>query len=290
MDWITKMNAAVAYIEANLAGEIDMHEAGKIAGCSAYHFQRVFSYMANTTLAEYIRRRRLTMAAFDLQNGAEKVIDVALRYGYESPTSFTRAFAALHGVTPSEAKKMGANFVSYPKLSFQITIQGVSAMNYKMEQKEGFTVIGFPAKVTMKDDQALQDIPSFWAKAAQNEWIPKLCAHMDMAMPGVMGFSMPAKEGEGYYEYVIGVVTKEPAPKLEGAKTYRIGAHKWAIFTCEGPMPDAMQNTQRRIYREWLPSSNYAIADGPDIEQYMQDDVYSEDSKNYVWLPVVEKE
>ena len=290
MDWITKMNAVVDYIEDNLDGEISLRQAGKIAGCSAYHFQRVFSYMANTTLSEYIRRRRLTMAAFDMQNGAEKVIDVALKYGYESPTSFTRAFAAMHGITPSEAKKAGANFVAYPKLSFQITIQGVRAMNYKIEQKEGFTVIGFPCEMTMKDDQAMQNIPAFWGQAAQNGWIPMLCAHMDMGMPGVMGLSMPAKEGEDTYEYVIGVVTSEPAPEIEGTKTYEIGPHKWAIFTCEGPMPEAMQQTQRRIYTEWLPSSNYVMADGPDIEQYIQDDVFSPDSKNYVWLPIVEKE
>lgn len=143
MEWLARMNRAIEYVEANLTGEIKLSEVARMACCSSYQFQRMFSFITDVTLAEYIRRRRLTLAALELQHdGTAKVIDVALKYGYESPVSFARAFHALHGITPAIARQDGIALKAYPRLSFLITIKGVEAMNYRIETKESFEVFG----------------------------------------------------------------------------------------------------------------------------------------------------
>ena len=108
MEWLKKLGAAVAYIENNLDGEISYDEAARIACCSPYYFQRVFSYVSGVSLAEYIRRRKMTQAAFDLQRTDSMVLDVALKYGYSSPTSFNRAFQKVHGIAPTAARTAGS--------------------------------------------------------------------------------------------------------------------------------------------------------------------------------------
>lgn len=139
MDSLKKMNTAMKYIEDNLTNEIDFKMVASLALCSEYHFKRMFSFLAGITLSEYIRRRRLSLAAFELQNNNVKVIDVALKYGYNSPDSFSRAFLHLHGVTPSEARNIGQQLKAYPAMTFQLSIRGGNEMNYRIEQKEAFT-------------------------------------------------------------------------------------------------------------------------------------------------------
>jgi len=140
MDFLTRITQAVDYIEANLDGEIDEAVLAKIICCSMHQFGRVFSYICDMSLAEYIRRRRMTLAAADLRNG-EKVIDTALKYGYNSPDSFAKTFCAVHGVNPREAAK-GAAVSYYPRISFYITIKGDSGMNYRIVEKEAFKIVG----------------------------------------------------------------------------------------------------------------------------------------------------
>ena len=142
MEWVDKMNAALNYIEDNLTENIDFEEVARRACCSSYNFQRMFSFITDTSLAEYIRRRRMSVAALDLQKSDAKVIDVAMKYGYESPISFSRAFSKVHGITPKDAKKSGATLKIYPKISFQISIKGEIPMNYRIETKPAFDVFG----------------------------------------------------------------------------------------------------------------------------------------------------
>lgn len=288
MDWLQKMNSAISYIEANLDNEIDFNRVGVIAGCNAYQFQRVFSYMANTTLSEYIRRRRLTRAAFDLQGSDTKVIDVALRYGYDSPTSFTRAFSALHGITPSEAKKDGTSFVAYPPISFQITIQGVHAMNYRIEVKEGFRVVGSRITTTLENDQAFNDIPEFWGKFGASGGIGQLVQLMNAEPKGVFGLGISESEGSSNNFYYIAVASTLPVP--EGMYEFNVPASTWAIFESTGPLPQAMQDLQRQIYTEWLPTSGYEYNPfAPDMEVYSDGNQQASDYKCWIWLPVVKK-
>nr|WP_281244567.1 AraC family transcriptional regulator [Thermoflavimicrobium dichotomicum] len=132
------MNGALNYIEENLTNDIDFKEVARLAFCSEYHFKRMFSFLAGITLSEYIRRRRLTLAAFELINSDKKIIDIAIKYGYSSPDSFTRAFQNLHGVTPSEARNNGQLLKAYPRMFFQLSIKGGSEMNYRIEEKDAF--------------------------------------------------------------------------------------------------------------------------------------------------------
>lgn len=142
MEWIERLNEAINYIEEHLADEIDYEELAKIAGCSTYHFQRMFAYMANISLSEYIRRRRMSLAAVDLQGGDAKIIDVALKYGYSSPTAFNRAFQTIHGIAPSLVRSEGVSVKSFPPMTFKITVKGVEEMNYRIEKKEAFRIVG----------------------------------------------------------------------------------------------------------------------------------------------------
>ena len=134
MDWIDKWNEALEMLEKSLTAEISLDDIARTACCTTFHFQRMFSYLADMPLSEYIRRRKMTKAAFDLQRGA-KVIDVALKYGYRSPTAFTRAFQSIHGITPSQAKAKGAPLKAFPPIRFQMTVKGVTALDYRMEAK-----------------------------------------------------------------------------------------------------------------------------------------------------------
>lgn len=288
MDWLQKMNTAVGYIEANLDSKIDLGKVGNIAGCSAYQFGRVFSYMANTTLAEYIRRRKLSRAAFDLQGSDAKVIDVALRYGYDSPTSFTRAFSALHGVTPSDAKKDGIAFVSYPPISFQISIKGVHAMNYRIETKEAFRMIGPRITTTLKDEQAFKDIPEFWGKVGMSGQIGQLVGMMDAEPKGVFGLGISDPGNSDNNFYYISVASTLSVP--DGMHEVIVPASTWAIFEGTGAMPKAMADLQRQIYTEWMPNSGYEYNQfAPDMEVYSEGNQQDANYKFWIWLPVVKK-
>lgn len=291
MDWLQKMNTAIGYIEANLDDRIDMDKVGRLAGCNIHQFQRVFAYMANSSLAEYIRRRKLTRAAFDLQNSDARVIDVALRYGYDSPTSFTRAFSSLHGVTPSKAKKDGTSFVSYPPLTFQITVQGVNAMNYRIETKEAFRVVGPRVKITqpsLEDDRALMEIPEFWGKVAASGQFGELIQMMNAEPKGVFGLGIGEPEDSKGNYYYIAVASSLGVP--DGMHEFTVPASTWAIFESIGPLQAAIQNLQRQIYTEWLPGSGYEYNPfAPDIEVYSDGNQQAADYKCWVWLPIVKK-
>lgn len=290
MDWIERMNRTLQYIESHLDDEIDYGEIARLASCSFYHFQKVFSYMANVTLGEYIRRRRLTLAAFDLQGSGQKVIEIALKYGYESPTSFTRAFRQFHQMAPSEAKAPGKLFTSYPPISFQITVRGVTAMNYRIVHKEAFRVVGAKISTTMKEEQCFQEIPRFWSESKENGLLPKLCDRMEQELKGILGISVSRETAAQLmeFDYYIAAATNQEA--FPGTETFIVPASTWAIFECVGAMPDSIQQLQQRIMMEWLPASGYDFNHAPDIEVYTEGDTTNENYKSYVWLPVKKKE
>ncbi|MGD9560465.1 MAG: GyrI-like domain-containing protein [Oscillospiraceae bacterium] len=286
MDWLGQLNDALAYIEAHLDGEIDPRQVAKLAGCSGFHFQRMFSYMAQTTLAEYIRRRRMTKAALELRNSTERVIDIALRYGYDSPTAFNRAFRSVHGVAPSAARQEGIRLKAYQPISFKLTIRGDEEMNYRIEKKDAFRVVGVKLECpwTPEKQEGFAEVPKFWAKHGQAGTIPKLCEVMDGDPMGVLGVSVGDWQTAGNFDYYIAVASTQPTPA--GMFSYEVPACTWAIFECRGAMPEAIQTMQQRIMTEWFPSSGYQYADAPDIEQYTEGDQSSEDYLCYIWVPV----
>lgn len=276
MEWLDRLNDAMAYVEENLAEEITLEGAARRAACSAYHFQRMFPYITGVTFSEYVRRRRMTAAAMELAGGA-KVIDIAGKYGYESPTAFNRAFQSIHGLPPSQAREQGAALKAFPRITFTLSIKGDCAMEYRIVERKGFRVVGFGTKEPMTMEDCFEKVPRFWGEHGGD--IPRLCQLMDGTEPqGVLGVS--ACDGGQFSGYYIAVATERPAP--EGMEEYTVPAGTWAVFPCNGPMPEAMQTLQKRIITEWLPNSGYEYAAAPDIE------VYAADNYNHeVWLPIV---
>ncbi|SHI83139.1 transcriptional regulator, AraC family [Clostridium amylolyticum] len=289
MDWIKRINSTVDYIEENLDKEISYEKISKIAGCSVYNFQRMFSYIADKSLSEYIRSRRLTMAAFDVINSKEKIIDIAMKYGYESQDSFTRAFKNFHGVLPSKARKDIVKLKSCPKISFQITIKGEAYMNYQIEQWPSFTVSGFKHRI--KTNEAFSFIPQIWDTAWKDgamEQLMGLFTQADYRPAGFLGISAGGKWGESEkMDYYIAVTRYVDDPQckrvkpLEGMSTFEFPKATWAIFEANGELPDAVQQVYKKFYTEWLPNSGYELDDLPVIESYMQD------NRQEVWIAVV---
>jgi AraC family transcriptional regulator len=282
MEWIERLNKAIAYIEENLNGEIDYEELGRLACCSPYHFQRMFGYMAGMPLSEYIRRRRMSRAAADLQRGGEKIIDIATKYGYESPTAFNRAFQSVHGFAPSQARAAGQTLKAFPPISFQITIKGAAQMDYRIEKKDAFRIIGISAPLEADIEKNFETVPALWGKAAQDGTIPRLCERMNSQPMGVLGVSACNESAENW-RYYIAVASTSDAESFE---EYTVPAFTWAIFPGEGT-GISIQQLEQRIVTEWLPTSGYEYANGPDVEVYL--DPNPENTKYEVWIPVVKK-
>ncbi|WRS26498.1 AraC family transcriptional regulator [Oscillospiraceae bacterium MB08-C2-2] len=286
MDWVSQLNSALRYIEDNLDSEIHLEEIAQIVCCSGFHFQRMFSYMAGVLLSEYIRRRRMTRAAFDLQNSEDKIIDIALKYGYDSPTAFNRAFQSIHGISPSGARQKGVSLKAYQPISFKITIRGEAEMNYSIVEKEAFRIVGpkISCPWSPEKQEGFSLIPQFWAQQHQEGIVPRLCTIMNQEPMGVLGVCVGDWQKEGRFDYYIAVSSSQPV--LEGTEEYQVPAGTWAVFECRGAMPFAIQRMQERIMTEWLPGSGYRYANAPDIEVYTDGDQSSEDYLCYIWVPV----
>lgn len=284
------MNEAIKYIEENLSSDIDFKEVARISFCSEYHFKRMFSFLAGIPLSEYIRRRRLTLAAFELKNSKVKVIDIALKYRYNSPDSFARAFQNLHGLTPSEARDNGHSLKAYPRMSFQLTIKGGIEMNYRIEEKEAFYIVGIKKRVPIIFNGVNPEIASMW-QSLDSGTINKLKKLSNVEPIGLLSastnFSEDRMEEKGELDHYIGVATtNECSGKLT---LLEVPSSTWAVFEAIGPFPDTLQNVWGRIYSEWFPSSNYEQIAGPEILWNADKDVTSPTFKSEIWIPILKK-
>lgn len=290
MDLLENMNGALNYIEKNLADEIDFKEVARQALCSEYHFKRMFSFLSGVTLSEYIRRRRLTLAAFELNNSSIKVIDVAVKYGYSSADSFTRAFQVLHGITPSEARENGQSLKSYPRMTFQLSIKGGIEMKYRIEEKPAFHIVGIKKRVPIIFNGVNPEIASMW-QSLNAELINILKALSNVEPLGLISastnFSEDRMEEKGELDHYIGVATNKECP--DNLAQLEVAVSTWAVFEAVGPFPDTLQNVWGRIYAEWFPSSNYEQSPGPEILWNEQKDTTSPTFKSEIWIPVVKR-
>ncbi|WP_206207773.1 AraC family transcriptional regulator [Virgibacillus profundi] len=290
MDSLKNMNDAIKYIEENLTDEIDFKAVARLAHCSEYHFKRMFSFLAGITLSAYIRRRRLSLAALELNNSNNKVIDVAIKYGYNSPDSFTRAFQNLHGITPSEARNNGHQLKAYPLMTFQLSIRGGNEMNYRIEQREAFNIVGLMKRVPIMFEGENPEISAMW-KSLTMEKIDQLKKLSNVEPIGMIqastNFSEGRMEEKGELDQYIGVATIQGCP--ENFSKLEVPALTWAIFESTGPFPSTLQETWGRIYSEWFPSSNYQVTEGPEILSIKTKDLTSSTVKSEIWIPVSKK-
>lgn len=287
MELLERMNGALAYIEENLTEDIDYKEIARLAACSEYHFTRMFSFLAGITLSEYIRRRRLTLAAFELASTDCRILDLAVKYGYSSADSFSRAFCALHGVTPSEARNQGHSLKAYPRMSFRLTIQGGEEMNYRIVENPAFRIVGIMKRVPIQFHGANPEIAAL-AKMLDEKTIQELKSMSNVEPMGILSASVHFSEGRmeemGELDHYIGVATTAACP--DHLASLEVPASTWAVFESVGPFPETLQQTWGRIFSEWLPSSGYELAEGPEILWNEHKDVSSSTYRSEIWIPV----
>ena len=306
MEWPERMNAAIDYIEDNLAGEIDFNEAAKIACCSTFHFQRIFFAVNGVTPAEYARRRRLTLAATELSSGNTRVIDIAMKYGYDSPDAFTRAFRNVHGVTPLAAREPGVKLVAFPRISFHIILKGGNDMDYRIIEKPAFDVVGKARKFTTVNGENFRKIPQFWDEFIHDKNGEKVLMELTQGKAGAVTGALElgicvgegVKEGwwdlptlsAGYEGFIYAIGAEKPdKPVPKGFEVIHIPAATWAIFESIGPMPKVIQDVTVRIFQEWFPSTGYEHDAKPELEVYLPGDTSSQDYHCQVWMPIIKK-
>lgn len=290
MDSLSSMNNALAYIEEYLAEEIDYGEIAKIACCSEYHFKRMFSFLSDVSLSEYIRRRRLTLAALDLKNRDSRIIDVAIKYGYNSADSFSRAFYSLHGILPSEARSENAQIKAYPRMTFQLSIKGGCEMNYRMVEKEPFKLVGLKKRVPIVFAGVNPEIAAM-TQHLTLEFVNQLKALSNVEPTGIISASTNFSEGrmeeKGELDHYIGVATL--SDETAEFDVLYIDASTWAVFESIGPFPETLQDVWGRIYSEWFPASGYEAVEGPEILWNESPDTGNPNYRSEIWIPVRKK-
>ncbi len=282
MDWLNRMNLAMEYIENNLDDEIPYDKVAQIACCSTYHFQRIFSFITGVPLSEYIRHRRLTLAAFELQTSPIKIIDVSLKYGYESPEAFARAFKKLHGVMPISARDKGVLLKAYPKMSFHISIKGDIEMNYRIVEREAFKVFGVYAEI--RQEKSFAEVPQFFQKCDE-ENVPNEINDLLGRFHDNHTISALYDYKETAFKYMLCNFLPKGLAVPEKFTVLDVPATTWAVFD----VPDCdMQEMWKRVWSEWFPTSGYEMVEGVQFEMYYglasHKNVLGE-----IWVPVMKK-
>ena len=286
MDWIIGIQRAIDHIEENLTRDIDYKKIAAEGFSSSYHFQRVFHILCGYTIGEYIRMRRLSLAGEELTKSKEKVIDIALKYGYDSPDSFAKAFQNFHGITPSQARADGMMLKSFSRLSIKISLEGGNTMNYRMEEKERFSVIEKAETHSTVNEENKKSIPAFWERAYRDGTMETLLS-VTNDKSRIFGICYGNASQDAYtFEYAIAVPCDENTEAPKGFRKNTINAQTFAVFPCVGAMPDAMQTTWQRIVSEFFPTSIYQPTYEFDIEVYGEGDMDSADYESEIWIPV----
>lgn len=290
MDWITGISKAIDYIEEHITEPTDHARAAKEACSSPFNFQRVFALLCGYTLGDYVRMRRLTLAGEDLLSTDAKVIDVALKYGYDSPESFSRAFTRFHGVSPSAVRK-GAAIRSFSRICVKLILTGGSIMEYRIEKKQAAKIICRRREFTKPgDDYTNREIPEFWNECGRDGSIQKLCGYIkDSAQfKGLLGVCFSTEMTDSGFPYGIGAeYDGESDP--QDFEIVEIPAYTYAVFTVRGRMPDAFRETYRKICTEFFPQSGYEYGNGVEIEVYPSADVQNPNYTCEIWIAVKPK-
>lgn len=298
MNSLEQMNCAMEYIEENLLIGVDFEKAAEIAGCSEYHFRRVFSFLAGMPPGEYIRLRKLSCAAEMLKNSDIKISELAVKLGYESADAFTKAFQSFHTIVPSKARNSDTSVKVFTPMTFQLILKGGTKMNYRIVEKDSFHIVGFKKRVTLVFNGVNPEMATLYENLTP-ENIPRLKSLSNTEPSGIINvsanFSDRTQEGSELDQYVGVAVSKS----LEGDELnysdisefdyLHIPSYTWAVFSVAGKFPDALQETWARIYSEWLPRSGYELCDGPEILWNESPDTTKEDYKSEIWIPVLNK-
>ena len=284
MGWIESLQKAIDYIEENLLKPIRIEEIARQANTSVSHFQRIFTVLTDSSVGEYIRCRRLTLVAHDLSKSDDKIIDLAYKYGYETPEAFTKAFRRQHGITPSEARGFSGELTSYNRLVIQVNLKGGEPMKVRMVERDGFQIAGVKQEFSCVNEENLVGIPKMWNEVHENGINDLLFDINARQIQGVLGVcvDVPSENGPAI-DYWI-------ATEFVGATPQRmlsmeIPAAKWAVFEVRGPMP-AIQDMWKKILSEWFPSSGFEHTTIPAMEVYAKGNPSNPNYFSEIWIPV----
>ena len=273
--WNEGITNAVSYMEDHLTDDLDIDEISARANVSSFYFQKIFSVLCGFTVGEYIRNRRLTLAGQELAALDIRVIDAAVKYGYDSPDSFTRAFTKFHGITPSAAREPGANLNSFAPLKIKLILEGGTVMEYRLVNKAQFTVMGRLRKFST--ETSYDEIPEFWKEHFESGQGKTVC--------GMYGICMDS-DGKNF-DYLIADNYLPWNEVPEGYVTKVIPEGTWAVFPCRGALPKALQDVNTKIWSEWLPSCRaYKLAGNYNIEMYAPPAENPDETYSEIWIPV----
>lgn len=293
MDWSTGIQRAINYVEAQITEPIDYEEVAKQAYSSSFHFQRVFGILCGFTLGDYIRMRRLSLAGNELSSSSVRVIDIALKYGYDTPESFSRAFARFHGISPSQAKRGGAQLKSFSPLFVKLIVGGGNMIDYRIERKDAFLLICKKMRDSHKAEMTTEQIISrFWKECISDGTTSALCKYIpeeDIFGNCIVGASFGKDAADAEFPYAIGAHYNGAPVTDVGLTVEEIPAHTYVVFTCVGKMPEAFVKLYQRIYSEFFPTSEYQPCGGTDFEAYPSDDVTNPYYTCEMWIAVEQK-
>lgn len=285
MEWTECIRRAISYMEDNITEELTIKDIAKEAAVSPYYFQTGFAMLCGLTVGEYLRKRRLALAGSELASAERKVIDIALKYGYDSPDSFTRAFTRFHGATPASVRKGEAMIKSFAPLKIKLTLEGGCTMDYKIVKKEPFTVIGVSG--VYQYEEAESQVQKLWTEFREKE--------NHGGVKSTYAISIDESMGGDTFEYLI-ADNYDPAMEPPGEFVTRvIPQYTWAVFPCRGAGARSIPEVHQKIFSEWLPGcKEYEIAAGYHIEMYSDPADYAggaEDEAYYseIWIPVRQK-
>lgn len=286
MALVESLQRAIDYMEEHLLDQISIEGIAKQANLSTYHFQRIFTILTDMSVGEYLRRRRLTLAAQQLSSANCKVIDLAYKYGYDTPESFSKAFRKQHGVTPSEMRKGIGKTQAYNRLVIQVNLKGAEPMEYRIVEKDAFQVVGVKRELACSADGAspAPAIGQFWAELNGNGTVNQLTQLINGDIKGALGITANYDEEKNVIDYWIGVERHGDVP--EGFSSTEVPASKWAVFGVRGPVMDAMPQTWKKIYSEWFPSNTYEHTGAASLEVYTDADPTKPDAHSEIWVPI----
>lgn len=287
MEWNEKLQMIIDYIENHLQRDedpINIQEITQIAGCSYTFFQKVFSYMNGMSFSEYIRYRKLTLAGYDIKSTKMKVVDISYKYGYESPTSFTKAFQIFHGVSPKEARMNDVKLRVYPKMQVFTKQQ----YTWRIERKLNMRLIGKSMKMSCLHNAHHQTVLEFWSQCQMDGTYAQLIS-LDAGIPhGIFGLFSEYDQLKNEIEYSIMVLSQAEIP--QGMKEIIIPETSWAIFDCHGSIPHAIQNGWKYLQEEWLVQYPFQHAPCPELEWYSVGNVYDQNYLSQIWIPIIEED
>lgn len=290
MNTMTQLNEAMRYIEQHLFDKIDFVQVSRIACCSEYHFRRMFSYLAGMSLSEYIRKRKLSDAVGLLQSGSEKIIDISMELGYESPDAFSKAFQAMHGVNPSQVRKGDIMLKAFSPMTFQLTLRRGSEMNYRIVEKGEFYIMGAGGRIPLIYNGPNPHTANVWKKLKQEDLLV-LMEYTEVEPKGILNayVNYEDKTIEGTeLDLYVGIAMEKQMPDRFKTRfdVLQVEASTWAVFTTIEKRQNETQETWGRIYSEWLPTSGYEMTGAPELLWFESFDFSKPDFKTEIWIPI----